>query len=385
MRTYRIISADGHLELPPERLLPYIPEEYRDRAPRVVKLRDGGEALLLEGWPLIRNGSNLLAGRKQGTPGISYWKPDGSPAPGTGGGAQRLGEQDAQGIDAEVLFPPVYLAASLQRIEDKDVYRSIIRAYNRYLAEEYCVVAPDRLVAPGMIPASGIDDAIVELKWCREAGLKAVNLNNFPAGGMLPAREDDRFWEAALAMKMPITAHTHIGHRYPTVLMQSPPPPSLPGEQLILRQAFTPPMMTVSQLLHHGVFDRFPELRLYFAETQASWLACALYQIDENAQMWGDALKWGDRAAPSEYIRKHIYFGIIRDPICMQMPRAIPLDMLMFGTDFPHGIGAYPDTVGWVERIFAEAPPDLRRKILLENPAGYFGLDLGAPITATPN
>jgi predicted TIM-barrel fold metal-dependent hydrolase len=202
---------------------------------------------------------------------------------------------------------------------------------------------------------------------------------------MLPKPEDDRFWEAALGLKMPISAHTHFGHRYPTVLTQSPPPPPLIGEQLIARQAFTPPMMTISQLLQHGVFDRFPGLRLYFAETQASWLACALYQIDENAEMFSEVLKWGDRPAPSEYIRKHIYFGIIRDPVCMQMPDAIPLDRLMFGTDFPHGIGAYPETGKWVERIFAGASPELRRKILLENPAEYFGLKLGSAITPTPN
>jgi uncharacterized protein len=385
MRTYKIISADGHLELPPDRLHKYVPEQYRDRAPRLVKIKGGSEALLLEGSPLIHNGSNLLAGRKQGVKGISYWQPDGSSSPGTGGGAQRLREQDEHGVDAEILFPPVYLISALQRIEDKDAYRAIIRAYNRYLAEEYCPVAPDRLIAPGAIPASGVDDAIAELKWCREAGLKAVNLNNFPAGGMLPKPEDDRFWETALAMKMPISAHTHFGHRYPTVLTQSPPPPPLPGEQLIARQAFIPPMMTVSQLLHHKVFDRFPELQLYFAETQASWLACALYQIDENAEMFSEVLKWGDRPAPSEYIKKHIYFGIIRDPVAMKMPESIPLDRLMFGTDFPHGIGAYPETSKWVDRIFAGVSPELRRKILLENPARYFGLKLDSAITPTPN
>jgi predicted TIM-barrel fold metal-dependent hydrolase len=371
--------------MPPERLLPFIAKQHHDRAPRLVKLRDGGEALLVEGWPLINNGANLLAGRRSGTPGISYWNADGSPAPGTGPGAQRLREQDQAGLDAEVLFPPVFLASAIQRIEDKDVYRAIVRGYNRYLAEEYCAVARDRLVAPGVIPASGIDDALAELEWCRNAGLRAVNLHNFPGGGLGPKPEDDRFWSAALEMRMPITAHTHFGNRYPANFMQSPPPPIAPAERLILRQAFTPPMMTIAQLLHAQVFDRFPALQLYFAETQASWLACALYQIDENSELYSHQIGWdASRPKPSEYIRKHIYFGIIRDPACVDMPKRVPLDRLMFGTDFPHGIGAYPDAPTWVEKNFAGAPEAVRTRIVLENPAAYFGLKLGEQITPTP-
>jgi len=386
MRTYKVISADGHLELPMDRLLPFIPKQYHDRAPRLVKLRDGGEALMVEGWPLIRNGSNLLAGRKQDTTGISYWMPDGSSSPGTGNAAQRLREQDQAGIDAEVLFPPVFLASTIQRIEDKDVYRAIVRAYNRYLAEEYCPVAPDRLIAPGVMPVSGIDDALAELEWCRQAGLKAVNLHHFPSGDLVPKPTDDQFWERALEMGMPITAHTHIGHRYPTQLMMSPPPPvGMPGEGIIRRQAFTPPMMSIAQLLHYRVFDRFPKLQLYFAETQASWLACALYQVDENVEMWSKETGWEPgRRPPSEYIREHVYFGIIRDPAAIRMGDVIPRERLMFGTDFPHGIGAYPDAPTWIERTFKGAPDSLRDRILLENPASYFGLKLGAAITPTP-
>lgn len=385
MRTYRVISADGHLELPPERLLPFLPKQYHDRAPRLVKVKGGGEALLIEGWPLIKNGSNILAGRKQGTPGLSYYMPDGSPSPGTGGGAQRLREQDEHGVDAEILFPPVYLASSLSRIEDKDVYRAMVRAYNRYLAEEYTRVAPDRLIATGIIPQSGIDDALAELEFCRKAGLRCVNLNMFPSGGVSPGADDDRFWAALLDTSTPVTAHTHFGHRYPAAFIASPPPPLTPPEQLIARQCFYPPMMTIAQLLINRVFDRFPKLKIYFAETQASWFPTALYQIDENAEMFSEVLGWKDRPKPSETIIKHIYLGIIRDPLCVKMANVLPLERLMFGTDFPHGIGAYPDTPAWIERNFDGASEAIRRKILLENPAEYFGLKLGAAITPTPN
>ena len=46
-REYRLMSSDGHLEVPPERWVHRVPENYRDRAPRTVHLPDGGDALLI--------------------------------------------------------------------------------------------------------------------------------------------------------------------------------------------------------------------------------------------------------------------------------------------------------------------------------------------------
>ena len=40
-----LISSDGHLEVRPERWSPRMPAKYRDRAPRTIKLPDGGDAL----------------------------------------------------------------------------------------------------------------------------------------------------------------------------------------------------------------------------------------------------------------------------------------------------------------------------------------------------
>ena len=72
-REYRLMSSDGHLEVPPERWVHRVPEKYRDRAPRTVHLPDGGDALLIEGQPLLEaNFLDLRAGRPAG-----QWQPFG--------------------------------------------------------------------------------------------------------------------------------------------------------------------------------------------------------------------------------------------------------------------------------------------------------------------
>ena len=122
-RKYTLMSSDGHLEVPPERWVHRVPEKYRDRAPRTVRLPDGGDAQLIEGQPLLEaNFLDLRAGRAEGT-----WQPFGlkvADAAGTGSPEQRVKEQDTDGLEAEVLFPAMVAGPVFWRnISHDDVYR----------------------------------------------------------------------------------------------------------------------------------------------------------------------------------------------------------------------------------------------------------------------
>ena len=104
-RFYKVISGDGHVETPPETWVKYVPERWRDRAPRLIHLPDGGEGWVVEGQPLLHNGQNIIAGKPIRFRGMSYYNEDGSAATGAGSAEQRLREQDQDGVDAEVLVP----------------------------------------------------------------------------------------------------------------------------------------------------------------------------------------------------------------------------------------------------------------------------------------
>src|SRR5215510_187619 len=141
-----LLSSDGHLEVLPERWTPRLPAKYRDKAPRTVGQPDGGDALLVEGQePRPVYFLDLRAGRTNET-----WQPFGAKVEDTAGVGppeQRLREQDADGLAAEVLFPNMQMGPVLWRtIADDDAYRATVRAYNNWLGEEYCAVARDRLI-----------------------------------------------------------------------------------------------------------------------------------------------------------------------------------------------------------------------------------------------
>ena len=65
------------------------------------------------------------------------------------------------------------------------------------------------------------------------------------------------------------------------------------------------------------------------------------------------------------------------------MADRIPVDNVMWGSAFPHSVGSFPTSQEYLDKVFS-GKDELRRKILLETPARYFGLDLDKEITPTP-
>ncbi|HUR70910.1 MAG TPA: hypothetical protein VMZ02_02920, partial [Candidatus Limnocylindrales bacterium] len=200
-RKVTMISGDSHLDFSPERWTHHVPEKWRERAPRRIKLANGDDAFIVENSrphsPSLQITGTGTAYDKHDARGISY------EGPGTGTPAQRLSEQDQDGIDAEILYThPSYLA-SWRGITDNEPYVAMIHAYNEWLIEEYCSFAPDRLVGTGIIPDTNLSDAIAELKYCAKAGYKSVCLYKFPSGKGYPVVDDDQFWAAAVDLNMP--------------------------------------------------------------------------------------------------------------------------------------------------------------------------------------
>ena len=384
-RKYKVISGDGHVETPPESWVKYMPEEHRDRAPRLIKLPKGGEAWLIEGQPLIPNGQNITGRGPVKVSGGTYYKADGSAAEGAGDAKQRLREQDLDGIDAEVLFPPVFASRAIENIADKDVYRALIRAYNTFLARDYCAVAPDRLIGNGVIPSTGVDDAIAELEFLKREGIRSVSLHNFPNGTGFAAPADDAFWKRSLELGIKLSPHFGFGQMSPGMDHVGLGTTGDPfAGTLTQRVSGQPPMYTMSQLIVAGVFDRFPKLEFYFAEVNASWLPWALFVFDDNYEIFRGPYNRKLNRKPSEYVLDHFWFGIIRDPKAIAMRDHVPFDRLMFGTDFPHSVGTFPNSKKFLDDCFTGVDEKYFRKMLLENPAKYYGLDLNKDITETP-
>ena len=400
MRTYQVISADGHVEVPATMWTEYVPSQYKEHAPKLLVLEDGSEWWEMDEF-IRDNVGNLICDLPYDElrPGTGrYHFPDGTPRPGTGTAAQRLREQDIDGIDAEVLFPSVWGPNFLRLMlpKNKDAYKALIGAYNTWLAQDYCSVAPDRLIGNAILPESGVDDAIKEMERCRRMGLKTICLSSFPNGGPMAEPEDDRFWQAALDADMKLSPHINFGAFAGAVGFGEPQEitlqdgrklkklPSAATPNLMIGAQLAPQAATISKLILGGVFDRFPDLKLYFAEVQAGWIPYTLNFVDEWYQRWYAFHDIKLNQLPSYYYQQHISFGFIVDRLAMEFRHFIGTGNLMWGNDFPHSVGSYPHSGEVIAEIFEDVPEKDKRKVLVENPCRFFGLDPEKPLTATP-
>ena len=303
-RKYKIISGDGHLETPPD-FVKFVPEKCKDRAPRLITLPDGGgDAWMMEGMPLTYASQNLKGRGKVKFAGQSYFNDDGSRADGAGDGVQRLREQDEDGIDAEILFAPVFASRFIEKIPDRDV----VHVDGPGLQH----LAGGRLLPPRARPpdreradAGQRDRRRDQRAGTRDQlGFKTVQLVQYPNGSGAPKPEDDRFWERSLELGMALSPHFSFGG---TINIGGPrhDTSQWPAEAGMTQHADSPPAGTMAQMIMHGVFDRIPELRFYFAEINAALFPAMLYYMDRDYLEYNAWFQLELPQMPSEYMRKH--------------------------------------------------------------------------------
>ena len=388
-----LISSDGHLEVLPERWSVRMPARYRDKAPRTIKMPDGGDALLVEGQePRPVPFLDLRAGRSNET-----WQPFGvtvADTAGVGPPEQRIAEQDQDGLEAEVLFPNMQMGPRLWRtMSDDDAYRAAVRAYNDWLGEEYCAVSRDRLIGLGVIPWTNLDDAVAELEHCAKLGLRGVTLGVFPSGYGYPTPADDGFWSAAIAMKMPLTVHVGFDRQGPRAKQ---PTLEFPGadpkviarlggrtivEWVALPFLGTASAMSLAQMILSGVFDRLPDLQIFFAETRLGWVPFWMEEADywyERHRHWSERLlNWKPlRQRPSDYVRQHVHWSVQHvERVAVELRHHMGVDHIMFATDFPHIECDWPNTRPFAERLFAGVPADEAFRIAAGNMLEFFHLE----------
>ena len=388
-----LVSSDGHLEVRPERWTPRMPARHRERAPRTITLADGGDAILVEGQPPYPVPFlDLRAGRTNET-----WQPFGvtvDDTAGVGPPEQRLREQDVDGLHAEVLFPNMQVGPRLWRgLTDDDVYRAAVRAYNDWIGEEYCPVAPDRLIGLGVIPWTTVDDAVAELEHCARLGLKGVNLGVFPSGKSYPTPADDRFWAAAVDMRMPLTVHVgfdRLGPRaaQPTFEYPDADPEVLKKlgprkivEWVALPFLGIPPALSMAQLILSGIFDRLPDLKIFFAETRLGWVPFWMEEADywyERHRHWAQRLLGLAplKRRPSDYVRQHVWFSVQHvERVAVELRHHMGVENIMFATDFPHIECDWPNTRPFAERLFDGVPADEAYRIAAGNTLQFFHLE----------
>jgi predicted TIM-barrel fold metal-dependent hydrolase len=135
----------------------------------------------------------------------------------------RNGQEEEDGVVGEVIFPntvpPFFpgfvLFAPPPKAEDYEHRLAGIRAHNRWLVD-FCNEFPERRAGIGQIFLNDIDDAIEDVKWIKDHGLRGgVLIPNVPPDvkWVKPLYDPayDRLWQVISDLDMPINVHGGTG------------------------------------------------------------------------------------------------------------------------------------------------------------------------------
>jgi predicted TIM-barrel fold metal-dependent hydrolase len=388
-----IVSSDGHTGGPPELYTDYIEERFR---PELEGLKAEND-LWVEttqsagGWCNMRPADVLDviderdAIRTDGE--LGAWDMD-----------RRIKELDDEGVTCELLLSghqcstmPFFAVVNLEH--PADLRMAGTRAYHRWLAD--CMEdAGGRLkgvAEPG--PCLDMDDTVKELKWADEHHFRGVLAPGMVADDALPPLYDahfDPFWQTCADRGLVVVVHAGWGgsqgmfQKFLAMRkemmgageddMFDPEKvremlDSAPDSPIFLDQG---PRRIMWQLMLGGVFDRHPDLQLMFTEVRADWIPATVAHLDRKFAEGGTPLK----KKPSEYYASNCSAAPSSPHKAeIDMRNELGVDRLLFGMDYPHPEGTWPNTWDWIRDVFAGVAEDEVRKIMGENAIKIFGLD----------
>ena len=380
---FKLVSADSHIVEPPHTYSKYIDPAFRDRAPKIGKDRLGGDAFEVEGMPPIVLGSVAAAGidPREITPlGRSF---DQLPAGGSDP-KQRLADQDRDGIAAEVIYPSVGMV--LCNHEDGDYKQACMWAYNRWLAEEFCAAAPDRLIGLGQTAVRSVAEAIEDLEKFKEMGFRGVMLPGFPATEFdYDDPQFDALWRAAVELEMPVSFHILTSKSDGLRNVASPgemtksQTPWRGGLYNATHQVLKSLQDIIGMFVWGQVFERTPDLKMICVEADAGWLAHYSYRMDHFYDRHRYWMKLGDMGQrPSETLKRNVFLTFQDDITAFKAVGQIDAHNLLWANDFPHSDSTWPWSVQLLKAQTMELSEEAKDLILRDNTARLYGIDVKA-------
>ncbi|MCU1345881.1 MAG: amidohydrolase family protein, partial [Acidimicrobiia bacterium] len=189
--------------------------------------------------------------------------------------------------------------------------------------------------------------------------------------------EWEPLWEAAAGLRIPLTMHIAAIRDQELASQEMPGAPEYGGETFAGFYGLSCDMgKTLIELTFSGVFQRHPDLTVVMTEGYAFWLAGCMEFCDHHYQgLFGRAARAMCKLdeLPSHYMKRQAKATFMWDPVALNNRQFTGLDCLMWGNDYPHAEGVFPDSQQYVEKQFAGMPEAEITQITYGNARQLFG------------
>jgi len=395
-----VVDADGHVLEPPNGMLRYAPDRYRERVWHIEIKSDGSEWLHFNGGTRPAGGMALA-----GTAGMSAAERERARAgrmrysevrAGAFEPAPRLPDLKLEGIAQAVLYPTMLLG--LPGLDDVDFAEVQANAYNDWLAA-YCSHAPTRLFGAAVVPTQDVERAVRTIRRARELGLVGVFMRPNPAvdGRKLNDPIYEPVWRICEELDMPIGLHPFLSPDMPGACRAlgyadfrapgveyapkdaSPADPIRNLANVFFSQALSNPfdvMECIALFCAGGILERYPKLTVLFLEANGGWIVPWLERLDHHYDIFRWDVPWL-KMKPSEYFRRQCYISFDPDESTLAFTANHPLvgaDRIIWASDYPHPDAKFPGVVRELDEATASLTVAQRARIFGENARDVYHL-----------
>jgi predicted TIM-barrel fold metal-dependent hydrolase len=316
------------------------------RAPRIVRTEMGDQLDRGNGTLGLPIGGFLIAGMDLATDETRAQTRRGYEIarPGVYDIAERLKDQERDGIAAEVIYPSVLF--DVYQVADTEVVHATFQAYNDWLYD-YVKPASKRLFGLGAIQLWDLDAAIEEMHRATELDFVGLCIPcTAPPEKPFSDPYYDKFWAAAEEAGMPLAMHIFAqaspNHGVPDVLGANSP------------LAYIGMEVTLMHLIVGGVCERFPRLQFVPTEFETGWIGNFLRRTDHTWTRHGGKIAGHTLPRkPSFYWHRNFTCTFEDDPIGIRTRDFIGVKNMMWGSDYPHGDSIFPESQPILDSLFS--------------------------------
>jgi predicted TIM-barrel fold metal-dependent hydrolase len=278
-------------------------------------------------------------------------------------------------VEASICYPntfPRFAGQGFAERADKKLALAALQVYNDWMIDEWCGGAGrGRLVPLTLVPLWDPELAAAEVRRCASKGGYAIAFTESPAKLGFPSLFTgawDPLWEACTESDTVVTMHIGSSSSMPTTSDDAPLAVSM---SLNAQNA----QGSVCDWVFSRTLERFPAIKLAYAESQIGWMPFLLERMDG---VWHENVGGIDLPEPpSTYVRGRVFGCIFDDAHGLKSRDEIGADQILFESDYPHANGTWPHTRAVAERLCAQAGMNAEEsaKLVRGNAISCYGLE----------
>ncbi|CAN5147421.1 amidohydrolase family protein [soil metagenome] len=260
-------------------------------------------------------------------------------------GDGRIAIMDQQGVHAALVFPTLASVVEERLNHKPAAMAALFHSLNMWTHEEWGFARENRLFSVPMISLADMDLAIEELDMVLKAGARCIGIRPAPVpgfqGGRSPGfRDFDPFWARVEEAGIFVCLHTSDSgydriYRWWNGGAGEYQPFEADPFKAALDSLGRPIADTLAALICHGLFERFPKLRMVSVENGADWVRPLLHRLDKAFGQMPKSFK----QSPRETFRENIFVAPFYEDNMKELAEDIPVERILFGSDFPHPEG----------------------------------------------